>query len=137
MGQTYTEITLKNARDKGNAREGIIKESEVREVRVEAMADTGAITLVITEDVRRALGLHIVAERNGTFANGAKASCGETEPVEVVWKDRETSCQAMVVPGAAKILLGAIPLEGLDLMVNPVTQELVGAHGDQFIYDIY
>jgi hypothetical protein len=43
----------------------------------------------------------------------------------------------MVVPGAKKILLGAIPLEGLDLMVNPVTQELVGAHGDQFIYDIY
>jgi clan AA aspartic protease len=137
MGQTYTEITLKNAGDVGNVRRGLIKESEVREARVEALADTGAITLAITEDVRRTLGLYIEAERNGTFANGTRASCGVTEPVKVVWKNRETSCQAMVVPGATKILLGAIPLEGLDLMVNPVTQELVGAHGDQFIYDIF
>jgi len=35
------------------------------------------------------------------------------------------------------ILLGAIPLEGLDLMVNPVTQELVGIHGDDVEYIVY
>jgi len=45
--------------------------------------------------------------------------------------------RALVVPGAEKVLLGVIPLEGLDLMVNPVTQELVGAHGDEVEYIIY
>ena len=36
----------------------------------------------------------------------------------------------MVIPGAEAVLLGAIALEGMDLMVNPVTRELAGAHGD-------
>ena len=42
----------------------------------------------------------------------------------------------MVISGAENVLLGAIPLEGLDLMVNPVTQELVGAHGDEMEFII-
>ena len=44
---------------------------------------------------------------------------------------------ALVIPGAEKVLMGAITLEGLDLIVNPVTQELIGAHGDDMEYIIY
>jgi len=40
-----------------------------------------------------------------------------------------TSCEAMVIPGAESVLLGAIALEGMDLMVNPIDRELVGVHG--------
>ena len=36
----------------------------------------------------------------------------------------------MIIPGAEKVLLGAIALEDMDLIVNPGTQEVVGAHGD-------
>ena len=36
----------------------------------------------------------------------------------------------MVIPGAESVLLGAIALEGMDLMVNPVDGELVGVHGE-------
>ncbi|GHV91900.1 hypothetical protein AGMMS50268_24030 [Spirochaetia bacterium] len=54
-----------------------------------------------------------------------------TEAVAVHWKDRMTACQALVVPGAGEVLLGAIALEGMDLMVNPVDQKLVGIHGDK------
>ena len=47
------------------------------------------------------------------------------------WKSAgKTVVPALVIPGAEKILLGAIPLEGMDLMVNPVSQELAGIHGD-------
>ena len=42
----------------------------------------------------------------------------------------------MVIPGAERILLGAIPLEGMDLMVNPVSQELAGVHGDEVLFMI-
>jgi hypothetical protein len=38
------------------------------------------------------------------------------------------------VPGAEEVLLGAIPLEGLDLMVDPTRQELTGAHGDEPLF---
>jgi hypothetical protein len=51
--------------------------------------------------------------------------------VEVHWKNRSTSCEAIVLPNSDEVLLGAIPLEGMDLMVNPVEQVLVGVHGDE------
>jgi hypothetical protein len=41
------------------------------------------------------------------------------------------TCQAWVIPNAKEILLGAIPLEDMDLMVDPAGRKLVGAHGDE------
>jgi hypothetical protein len=38
-----------------------------------------------------------------------------------------------VLPGAEEVLLGAIPLEDMDLIVNPARQELTGAHGDEVV----
>ncbi|MDR1302466.1 MAG: hypothetical protein LBK43_08370 [Treponema sp.] len=43
---------------------------------------------------------------------------------------RETPCQAVVIPGEDEVLLGALPLEGMDLTVNPLRNEVTGAHGD-------
>ena len=37
----------------------------------------------------------------------------------------------MIIPGAKQVLFGALPMEAMDLMVNPVTQEVIGTHGDQ------
>ena len=73
-------------------------------------------------------------EKMARTANGQRVLCKVTEAVEVHWKDRFWSCPAYVMPGAEAILLGAIPLEGLDLMVNPVTQELTGIHGNEVEY---
>jgi hypothetical protein len=50
--------------------------------------------------------------------------------VEIRWKDRESSCKAVVLPDETDVLIGALPLEEMDLMIHPKTQELVGAHGD-------
>jgi predicted aspartyl protease len=137
MGTVYEEITLKNAMDVGDAESGFIKEAEIRETAVRAIADTGAITLVINEGIREKLGLKIQGERVVTFANDTKGICKVTGPVEVLWKDRSFICQAMVASDKGEVLLGAIPLEGLDLMVNPVDQKLVGVHGDKVNYMIY
>ena len=130
MGTTYAEITLKNSFDESKAREGLIKEEEIRSVIVEAIVDTGAMTLVINEELCQKLGLAITKERYAMVANGERVKCQETEPVDIQWKDRGATVGAYVIPGAKKVLLGAIPLEYMDLIVNPVTRELVGAHGD-------
>ena len=53
--------------------------------------------------------------------------------MEVIWKDRFSTDNAAIIPGSDITLLGVIPLEAMDLMVNPVTQELVGAHGDEWV----
>ena len=134
MGTVHVEITLKNARDVGNLAEGLIKAPDIHETTVQAIVDTGAMSLVINEETRQKLGLNIQSEKPARLANGQRVACKITEPVEVHWKDRQTACQALVIPGATTILLGAIPLEGMDLMVNPVSRELVGAHGDEVEY---
>ena len=102
----------------------------MRSVTVQAVVDTGAMSLVINEELQQKLGLKVMRIRSALVANGQRVTCNETEPVEISWKDRGSSLNAVVIPGAKTVLLGAIPLEDMDLMVNPVTQELVGAHGD-------
>ena len=130
MGTVHAEITLKNAADEVRLREGRLKEQEVRAVTVNAVVDTGAATLVINEELRQKLGLIIVEERSVRLADGGRTDCKLTEPVDICWKDRHWVCTAAVLSNAESVLLGLIPLEGMDLMVCPKTQELVGVHGD-------
>ena len=66
-----------------------------------------------------------------TVAGGGTVPSQVTEPVRVYWKNRRTTCEAVVLPGEEDVLLGALPLEGMDLTVNPKRQELIGAHGDK------
>jgi clan AA aspartic protease len=131
MSVVYTEITLKNARDVGNALVGIIKEPEIRQTTVKAMVDTGAWTLVINEALRAQLGLEITESSEVDVAGGGTEPCSITEPVFIHWKDRQTACQAVVLPQEEDVLLGAYPLEGMDLMVHPKREEVTGAHGDK------
>ena len=133
MGIVYAEITLKNTGDISHVKRGNMAEKEIRTVSVTAMVDTGAGTLVISESIRQKLGLEIVGLRGVTVAGGARQTCQVTEPVNIQWKERDTACRAVVLPGEGEVLLGAIPLEDMDLIVNPVKQELVGAHGDEIV----
>ena len=130
MSIVYTEITLKNVGDIMAEQRGYIKKPEIREVTLNAMVDTGAWTLVINEDIREKLGLEITGIDYGTLADGAKETYNVAGPLQVIWKDRKTICEALVLPDAKEILLGAIPIEALDLMIHPRTEEVVGAHGD-------
>ncbi|MDR0758557.1 MAG: aspartyl protease family protein [Treponema sp.] len=131
MGEVRTEVTLVNIGDAIKARDGFILESEVRRLTVNAVVDTGAWTLVINEATREKLGLRVEESSETTVAGGVKVPCRITEYVEVRWKDRKTPCEAVVLPDEEDALLGAYPLEGMDLMIHPKTQEVVGAHGDK------
>jgi len=130
MGNVYAEITVKNALDVGNARAGQIAEQDVRTVTLTAIVDTGATTLVINEDIFNQLGLTVLETRNINVAGGGKVLCKVTDPVHIYWKNRFASANAVVMP-EGKPLLGVIPLEFMDLIVDPVRQELVGANGDE------
>ncbi|MDR1232243.1 MAG: retroviral-like aspartic protease family protein [Spirochaetaceae bacterium] len=134
MGEVRTEIKLLNIGDQNDARRGYIPQDQVRQITVNAVVDTGAWTLVINEKIREKLGLLIKKPTETTVAGGGKISSGLTEYVEVCWQDRSTACEAVVLPGEEDVLLGAFPLEGMDLMVHPKKQEVVGAHGDKMRY---
>jgi len=135
MSLVQTEITLKNAADQIMVQNGYKQETEVRQMTVKALVDTGAWTLVINEEICKKLGLEITGNKSGTLADGKKDFYPMAGPVEVMWKTRRVLLDALVLPEADEILLGAIPLEAMDLTVNP-RRELVGAHGDEMIHRI-
>jgi clan AA aspartic protease len=133
MGEVTEKITLVNAIDEGMVLNGIIKEAEVRQVTVNAVVDTGAGPLVINEALRQQLGLRVLRSSTVTVAGNEKSTCSVVEPVTIRWKDRETTCRALLLPNEKETLLGVIPLEDMDLLVNPVERCLVGAHGDEWV----
>jgi clan AA aspartic protease len=127
MGTFTEEITPENVLDRDDANRGYIKESEIRAVKVQAMPDTGAWTLVINEEVCQQLGLAIKGETTSTLADGTAAQYKITAPVKIQWKDRSTELPSVVIPDAKEVLLGALPLEAMDLIVDPVRKILAGA----------
>ena len=133
MGMVHAEITLKNVADVTRAEVGLMQDSEVRQTTVTALVDTGAATLVINEEMRRQLGLKVQKERPVRLANNRRETVKVAEPVKICWKNRDMVCQPWVVPDSPNILLGAIPLEDMDLIVDPANEELIGAHGDEII----
>jgi clan AA aspartic protease len=131
MGTTYAEITLKNAGDVENVERGFIKESEIRQMTVRSVVDTGAYTLFINEALRQRLGLQIQSSTEVVLADERIELCPTTEAVAIYWKDRVTACSALVFPGDGEVLFGAIPMEAMDLIVDPRNERLVGKHGDK------
>ena len=136
MSLVHAEITLKNVADVLRAQDGLIKKDEIRQTTVAALVDSGAWTMVINGATRDKLGLEEGRIAPGTLADGSKASYKLAGPLEISWKDRSVICEAVVVPNAEENLLGAIPLEAMDLIVNPRGEELVGAHGDQIMHSL-
>jgi clan AA aspartic protease len=135
MGFVNAEITLKNVKDMVIAEAGLIKDAEIRQETVTARVDTGAISLVINEKLRLQLGLGIQGERQATLADNTKTTVKIADPVNVCWKNRDTICRPLVVSDG-KIRLGVAALEDMDLMVDPIRQELTGVHGDEVISEL-
>ena len=131
MGNVYALITLKNIGDLAMVSRGLINDSDIRAVELSALVDTGAITLIISDAVCEELGLGIQETTTVTLANDDSVICKIADPVEIQWKQRRSVCRPWVLPGAGEVLLGVIPLEDMDLMVDPKKQELTGRHGEK------
>ena len=136
MGLVRTEITLRNVEDEIRAKDGYLKKEDIRQTTLTALVDTGAWTLVINEAVREGLGIPITGIEPGTLADGSEELYNLAGPLEVKWKNRRFVCEALVLPNAKDVLLGAIPLEGMDLTINPRTEEVVGVHGDEVLHRV-
>jgi len=133
MGETIEKIRLVNSFDKMLALRGLLKESEVRQIVVNAVVDTGAYTLVIPEKLREKLGLNIVGQGAVMLAGSVKYQSADAEPVIIHWEDRYSTTSPVVLADGDEVLLGFIPLEEMDLRVDPVHRRLEGVHGDTWV----
>ncbi len=119
------EVEIINANDTALLKAGYIKESEVRQMKVEMMVDTGAYMICINEELKNQLGLEINDRQEGVLANGDRHLFDIAGPIEIRIHNRRTISEAIVLPGNAEPLLGSIPLEAMDLLVDPKMGQLV------------
>ena len=125
MGTIYAEIELINGGDLEMARRNIIGDEEVKRMPVNMLVDTGAYNLCINETIQEQLSLPFIEKRKAQLANGHVEEYDIVGPVVVKFKNRRTVCNAMVLQGDNEPLLGAIPLEDMDVIIHPLRQELI------------
>ncbi len=89
-------------------------------IEVDALADTGSVFLCIPEHVRLQLGLELLEQREVKLADGSRASYPYVGPLVLQFKNRTGFVGALVL--GDQVLLGAIPMEDMDLVVNPRDQ---------------
>ncbi len=124
MGLIYTELELLNGDDLALGRRGLLKPEDVRSMKVTALVDCGAAMLAINENIRSQLGLMKVEERLAKLADGSVQRFDVVGPVEIRIPHRRCSVDAMVLPADSEVLLGAIPMEDMDLVIEPKTQTI-------------
>ncbi|MCH5599628.1 clan AA aspartic protease [Niabella ginsengisoli] len=125
MGIIYAEIELINGDDLALARRHVIGEEEIKSITVNMLVDTGSVYMCINENVQEQLQLSIVEKRKGQLADGSIVEYDVAGPIEVRFKNRRCVVDAMVLPGDSEMLLGAIPLEDMDVVIHPYRRELI------------
>ena len=125
MGLVKAEIELVNSGDVTLFENGVIAEDKIRRIKVIALVDTGAVMLAINETIKNQLGLKARWKRIAQLADGSEKELEVVGPIEVYFKDRVSSTNAMVLPGDQEVSLGSIPMEEMDVLVHPLKEELI------------
>jgi clan AA aspartic protease len=122
MGIVHADIELSNAMDRALLRRNQLTEQEVRKINVKALVDSGAYMMVVPDKVRLQLGLEIIGYELTELANGQQEKVAIAEPIEVRFENRKATVDVLVVGN--EVLLGAIPMEAMDVIINPRLQKL-------------
>ena len=125
MGLVYAEIELISADDLALHRRGFIAEDEIRRVRVNALVDSGAYMLVIPQRLKEQLGLSILGERMATLADEHEVRGTVVGPVEIRFENRRTTADALMLSTEGEVLLGSVPMEDLDVVIDPKQRKLI------------
>jgi len=111
MGLTYAALRLTNLFNH-------------QQVQVNALVDTGATFMCVTEEIALQLGFDIeeVSRQTVTLADGHQRKVPKIAPIEIAFGNRSYVTEAVVLGNEP--LLGVIPLEAMDLVVDPRQQTL-------------
>ncbi|HEX5097893.1 MAG TPA: retroviral-like aspartic protease family protein [Polyangiaceae bacterium] len=124
MGKVMSKVTITNQYDRWNVEQGTLQADRVRTVTLEALVDTGATTLALPADVVAALGLPEINRRRVRMANGAVEELAVVGGFMLEILGRTGMCEAFVLPAGTTPLIGQVPLEILDLIVDPKSREV-------------
>ena len=139
MGRVTTEVVISNLNDLYEAKRGRMTSEQVRRVIVkDALVDTGAATLALPPSAIAQLGLTKQFDKRIITASG-RTTTGVYETVRMEIMGREATLDPMEVPEGNPVLIGQMPLEAMDWVVDLTARKLIGnpAHGGEHIIEMY
>jgi len=111
MGLTYTNVLISNPR-----------KPELKPLEIRCLADTGALMMSITETIVVQLQLDELEKRVVTIADGSTRQLPFVGPIRIDFENRFCFTGAFVLGNEP--LLGAVPMEEMDLVVQPSQQKV-------------
>jgi predicted aspartyl protease len=139
MGRVLTEARIENLGDLLMVQRGVKPPDQVRRITVsDALVDTGSTTLALPIRLIHQLGLTKQFEKRATSTAGIK-QVSVYEPVRLTVQGRDCTVDVMEVPDEVPVLIGQIPLEMMDLVIDLQGRRLIGnpAHGGEHTLELY
>ncbi len=112
MGLTYADLSLSNP-----------KEPQLKDFETKALVDSGTLYLCIPQHVATQLKLEKLEDREVILADGQRKSFPYVGPILIQFENRSSFMGAMVF--GDEVLLGAIPMEDMDVIIHPLKQKLI------------
>lgn len=139
MGKVLVAAKIESLEDLFKVQQGLIADGEVRRLEVDdALVDTGATGLSMPGRLIRQLGLRPIRTRQARTAAGV-TPFQMYSAVRLTVQGRDCLGDVAELPDDCPVLIGQIPLELLDFVVDPVGQRLIGnpAHGGEHMIEMY
>jgi clan AA aspartic protease len=139
MGKVLVTATIENLEDLYKVKQGLLPVEQVRRLEIyDALVDTGASMLSLPYRYIEQLGLQQYTTRTAN-TTGGPVTFGIYGTVQLTIQGRQCRVDAAAVPDSCPVLIGQIPLEDLDFVVDPKSQRLIGnpAHGGEHMFDLY
>ena len=139
VGRVLTEARIENLKDLWAVEQGLRAPGQARVVTVaDALVDTGATLLSLPSALIQQLGLARAADEKVRSSIGI-AEAALYDAVRLTIQGRSCTMDVMEVPDGVPVLIGQLPLEHLDFVVDLRSRTLVGnpAHGGEHVYELY
>ena len=139
VGRVLTEAKIENLKDLWDLERGLIASEQARSMVVpDALVDTGATLLSLPTALINRLGLSKVSSKPVRSSLGV-SQASLYEAVRLTIGGRSCTMDVMEVPNGVPVLIGQLPLEHLDFVVDLRSRSLVGnpAHGGEHVYELY
>jgi len=124
MGEIRVKVKLENVEDRALYEAGHIAEARIRALTIDAVVDTGAVMVLLPQELTEALGLKKFARRVVVLADDQKIELDQAGTLSLTIGDREMKTDCLVGPPGCEALVGQIVMEALDLIADPAKRTL-------------
>lgn len=139
MGRVTVTAKIENLSDLFLSETGRSETQSVRSLTIDnALVDTGASTLSLPKNLVDQLGLRRRHTKQSMIAAGPRES-SICDAVKLTIQDRYCTVDVLELPEGCPVLVGQIPLEAMDWVVELKGQQLIGnpAHGGEWTWEVY